>query len=264
MKLYIPQMFENEISQLQKEVMEKEIDLLSKESVIDEGHLDLKKVYVIENDEGAEAQVYIRNNTGLTLKLEGLPMHLTYNESVIGIVCPDFKGLREIPPKTIAPFKIQFNHENIYYPEFVNEAEVRIGVEMNIEETVNHKVDNLPNTLNYEQKKFIEDFCTSLKDLRADTYDFNVMTLSKNEDRTLNVAILIRNGYDHDIEVETIPLVLYNGKGLPMYEGSFRTKGLIVKAKSASAHNLVVPASFIPISEVNYEEFIVEFRTHGQ
>lgn len=263
MMLYIPEVLKNEISDFQKGLMEKEIEVLNREFSLNEGSLDMKKVYIIETDEGAEAQIYIRNNTDLNLRLEGLPVHLTYNDSVIGIVCPNFKELSEIPPKSIAPFKVQFNHENLYYPEYVSEADIKIGVEMNIEKTVNHKIENMPETLNYEQKEFIDDFCKSLNELRADTYDFNVVTLSKEEDRSLSIAILIRNGYESDIEVAGVPLVIYSSKGYPMYEGQFRASGVIVKAKSASLFNLSVPANFIPISEEDYKEFTVKFGTHS-
>lgn len=263
MMLYIPEVLQNEISDFQKGLMEKEIEVLNREFTLNEGSLDLKKVYIIETDDGAEAQIYIRNNTDLSLRLEGLPVHLTYNDSVIGIVCPNFKELSQIPPKSIAPFKVEFNHENLYYPEYINEADIKIGVDMKIEKTINHEIDNIPETLNYEQKAFIDDFCKNLNELRADTYDFNVVTLGKEVDRSLNVAILVRNGFENDIEVAGIPLVIYSSKGYPMYEGQFKAKGMIVKAKSASLFNLNVPANFIPISEEDYDKFTVKFGTHS-
>lgn len=262
MKLYIPTTTNHEVSEFQIKLMEKEIEALNNEYSIDEGQLDFRKVYVIETDEGAEAQIYIRNNTDVKLRLEGLPVHLTHNNAVIGITCPDFKELSEIPPKSIAPFNVQFTHEELYYPELVSKADLKIGVDMKIEETVSHKIENIPENLNYDQRTFIEDYVKKLNELRADTYDFNVVTLGKEEDRSLNIAILIRNGYENDIEVAAIPIVIYNGKNLPIYEGVFRGSRMIVKGQSAGLFNLKVPAEFIPSSEENYSEFRVEFGVH--
>lgn len=262
MKLYIPQYQKKDTTELQLSMMEKELNDLNEKYELQEDNFDFKKVYSIKNDEGAEAYFYIRNNTSMNLNLEGIPVHMMKGDRLVAKAYPDFKQLGEIPSKTAVAFKVQFKTEDIYFPKYIPKGEIVVGGKLIALETVNTKIENLPGNMDYYQKEFIDEKLSSMTNLRKDTFDINFISASEGEDKSLNISILIRNGYSaHGIEVATLPIQVYNEAGVLIYTGAFESTELKVKKTSSKLFNIILPKDHLLVKEGdNYSNFKVEFK----
>lgn len=262
-KLYLSEENKEKYSPMQISLMEDEVKEFNEKYPLNQGEIDVKIVYLIGTDDGAEASVYIRNTSPISINFEGIPIHIVKNDAVIGIKVCDFKEVGTVPSNSAAPYIIKFSKDQVYYPNEIEGANVRFGVdlEFQVDETLDVKIDNLPENLDYDQNKFIEEFLNELNKLRVDTHDINLMTMAKDENLGgLNAIILVRNGHSHDIEIATLPITLYSPTNILLYKGEFNARNIIVKAQTAHIFNMNLPKALIPIDREDYEEFKLEFN----
>lgn len=262
MELYVSKKEQGNITQMQLEIMKKELDELNSKYPLEDEKFDIKTIYSIKSEDGAETYIYIRNNTSKKVSLENFPICLKKDKRIVAETKPNFKELGYIPEHSAAPFKVEFKMDEIYYPKYIAKAQASIEGKLLVENTVNSKIENMPENLDYYQKEFLNEYFSSLPNLRKDTYDINVVSLSEGDDRSLNITMLVRNGYsDLEIVVEKLPIKVYNQSGILIYSGAFETNDFKIKREMSRFFNIVLPKEYLLVKEDdNYNEFKVEFK----
>lgn len=262
MKLYVSEKEQGNITQMQLEIMQKELEELNSKYPLEDEKFDIKTIYSIKSDEGAEAYIYIRNNTSKKVSLERFPICLKKDKRIVAKTKPNFKDLGYIPEYSAAPFKVEFKTEEIFYPKYISKSQASIEGKLLVEDTVISEVENMPGNLDYYQKDFLDQYLTSLDNLKRNTYDINVVSLSEGNEKSLNIAILVRNGYsDLEIVIEKLPIEVYNGSGILIYSGVFESNDFRVNRSMSRLFNIVLPREYLLVKEDdNYNEFKVEFK----
>ena len=262
LKLYIPEKMKFSFSGLQKETMENELIEIAEKHPIEENQFDFRLTYIVEEEDYYEVGFFIRNAVDLDLTFDVMPMHLVDGRTVIGIQMFDFKTLGAIPGMSVMPYTIKFSKENVYYPEWLDKAELRlgVGVEFKVEYTAKTDVINLDEIADKKSRNFINEKIAQLPELRIDTFDYSCLTLANDEKGNVDAMILIRNGYDKDLVLEEMEFKIKDPKGIPIYHGGFKAPCEKLEARKAVLYSLRISNEELPLDYPDYSECSLQFE----
>lgn len=262
MKLYIPEYQKRDITEMQLSIMENELNQLNEKNPLKNEQVDFVKIYNIKTDEGAESYFYIRNNSSKNINLEYVPIQLKHEKRLVAVATPNFKQIGVIPSKTAVAFKAQFKMKDIFFPKYIAKSELIIEGEVTAIKTIHTSIENLPENIDYYQKEFLNNYVNSLKELPINSFDINVVSISEDEGKSLNISLLIRNGYiEHGIEIDTLPIKVFTKSGVLIYNGAFRSNDLKVSKASSKLFNIILPEENLLVKDGrDYSEFQVQIN----
>ena len=262
LKLYIPEHMKNSISELQLMTMEDDINEIGKKHNIEENQFDFRLTYVVNQEDGFEVGFFIRNAVDLDLTFDVMPMHLVNGRTIIGIQMIDFKKIGVIPAMSVMPCTIKFEKENVYFPQFLENAELKLGVdvEYKVEYTAKTDVINLKDIKNKMARNIINEKITQLPELRIDTFDYSCAAMAQNETGDVDAIVIIRNGYSNDLKLQEMPFEITNETGLLIYHGTFKAPCEVLEARKALLYNLIISKDNLPLSDIDYSRCNLRFK----
>lgn len=261
LRLAIPEYIKEKLSTFRISLIDKELSNINEKFPLKEGNMDLQISYVVEVDYGLEVEFYIRNNTGFNINMETLPITLVKENEIIAKKIADFKSVPDIPPFSAVPVTVQFHDKEIYKYDF-KDLSIKLGFDNNyyLAKTQKVELDNLPVRFKHKYKKTLENYVESLPRLRKNSMDIHGYSVFYDEDNNLNVVIVIRNGYDSDLEVNNIPFSVYDCNDILIYASEFKPVDMIVDKNTAKIYIISVDEDNLPIKDADFSTFRVEFE----
>jgi hypothetical protein len=264
LKLYIPEKNAANFSDFRIGLMEDELKCINAKYPIEDGNLDMKISYVSEIDEGLEIGIYIRNNTSRTINFDIIPLELTNGKDVVAYKVFDLSGVGNIPRNSVVFNTIQFEKKDINSDKFDPNAELSIGfageVNYKAETTLKVDIDNVPKDFKYQHRKHLENFINSLPRLISNSVSIHAYAVDYDEDQNLDIVVLIRNGYDREIEILTIPISIYDTNDILIYAGLYKVKEMKIREKTAKIFMIKIDENYLPIKDADLSTFRVEFK----
>ena len=252
--------FENE-SDFKKELIQGEVDKLNVDYPLEDNKFDFKINYIVENEEDFEVEFYFRNNTSTSLVLGKLPLHFIYNDAVIAIKVVEFKDeFGEIPAKSVKVCSFNIKKENVYYPHLMDKSMLALGVglEFDVNEVISENIINMPEDLSYDQELYFKEKIKELPSLTSNSYNINTLTLASDTDKNVDIVLIVRNGYEHDIKVEKLPIQIMNDIDIPIYIGLFNPSEMIVNGRSSKLYLIKVKRQDLFKEYDDYSDFRVK------
>ncbi|MGG3449191.1 accessory Sec system S-layer assembly protein [Domibacillus aminovorans] len=111
-----------------------------------------------------------------------------------------------------------------------------------------HKLDLDPKweeSLPTSEKEKLEELVEKLGAPQKDELNFTGLNARFLEDGNLNISLLIRNGYERNVNIEKLPLKLIDAARDTVAEGQFNVGNLEVRANTTKPWTFIFPASLI-------------------
>ncbi len=111
-----------------------------------------------------------------------------------------------------------------------------------------HKLDLDPKweeSLPASEKEKLEDLVEKLGSPQKDELNFTGLNAQFLENGNLNISLLIRNGYEQNVNIEKLPLKLIDAAGDTVAEGQFNVGNLEIRTNTTKPWTFIFPASLI-------------------
>lgn len=258
-KLDLNEIDKNVMSDVQKEYLEDELKDLKE---IHENDVDISPVYFNYDNEVLEAKVFIRNATKAIINFDKVPLLVSDKfGNVIANKVFDLKGLGDLKPNTARPYKLFFEDEFILNKDFDYEGlKVVFGGKIKGFNGVETKIENLPENTSFEERAKYAAILKGLDRLPKNTISMAAIELGNFENGDIGVTVVLRNGYEKDIDINNIPITLYDGNNVIVASGVFKSTTFKVKKLSASLYGLIFKADEITKTEHDLTTWHVDFK----
>lgn len=219
------------VSPLRIRVFEEELNNINKENPLKENQINLATTYFLNNGNELEVGFFIRNTmkSALSLEVINLAVQSSKGDIIATLQC-NLKEIGTMPSCTGTPYSLKFtlnegaiyNKDEEYKITFVNFNGLK-GFR-----SVVTDIENMPLDITFEEEEEIRKFEKSLNTLKKDEINIAIFKLVKDDDGSINITLLVRNGYDNEIKLERLPITIMNYNNYPICKHVFHdSNGLV-------------------------------------
>lgn len=251
---------EGSVSEFQKECYKDEIEKLPP---IKEGDVNVSTDFIFDIGDKYEASIFIRNGLNKPINFEIVPFIVVNGKGeVVGRKAFDLRELGDIPPKSVRPWKIYFNKDDINPGEnSLQDLRIVFDTRIKAERTVKLEFENLPDKIQGIHRKKYEKFLESLPLLRVGQVSFSAYEVHKNKDGGVSITIVIRNGSNRAINIEKVPISLIDANEDVVASGVFYLDNVIVNPMKARLYNFTFNSHEIMKEDMDLSSWTVKFTT---
>lgn len=163
----------------------------------------------------------------------------------------DLNELGVIPSNSARPWVFVFE-KNTQVEEAPPASDWSLN--FNLQSLAAHSLDIDPSwedLLSDEQIKTLEKVVEDLPELNKNEVNLTGFQTHLNDDGSLNVIVLIRNGYNQTMTLENLPLEIVDATGEVVCKGSFNLPPLTVKANTTKPWTFIFPKKTILVEELD-------------
>lgn len=192
---------------------------------------------------------FLRNTLEKPIKFETIDLLLLdENDQTIARQNFDMEDLGELPAMSCMPWSFLFSEDYIFAEELPQGDNWKIAFELKNGRKQEHSLDlaeSWENQLSDEQKNHLEKLVSGLPKLNPGEVNFMGLEAKLNDDPSLAVTVLIRNGSDKNIKLEQIPLIVEDAAGEVVAQGGFRLEDFEVKANTSKPWTFIFPGQLV-------------------
>ncbi|OPJ65084.1 SLAP domain-containing protein [Clostridium oryzae] len=261
-KLFLPEQVKADTSSFRMGLMEEEVKEINEKFPLEENSVNIQLAYANETDEGLEVSFYIRSTMKNNINFEIIPLELIKDGQVVGSQVFNLSAIGNVPAYSAVPYTVEFDKKSLKTDDFSDLKVVFSQANaLKALKTLDLDISNIPEQLQYKYKKQLEEYSKSLPRVRKDSIDLHVYTVSFDEDKNLDVVMLIRNGYDKEIKIEKFPITIYDKNNTVIYTGEYYSEeGIVISASTSKLITITFDEVFLLNNEGDLSEFRVEFK----
>ncbi|MED1204358.1 accessory Sec system S-layer assembly protein [Heyndrickxia acidicola] len=155
----------------------------------------------------------------------------------------DLSLLGELPPKSSRPWHFEFVIE-----ERLSTKQPSEGWKLAFELKQQHSLDlakSWEQSMAEEDKEKLREFLKRVQPPKPGEVNFMGLQAAIKEEGSLHITLLVRNGSDQGIKIESLPLIVEDASGEVVAHGGFNLEDFEVKAHTSKPWTFVFPASMI-------------------
>lgn len=208
--------------------------------------ISLAGVELEESNGSVQITAFVRNSLEKAIKLETVELLLLgENQEVYGRKEFDLSELGEIPGKSSLPWMFIFDPATLVDKEIPKDG---WSLAFNVSSMQPHRLDledAWKESLPEEEQVKLAELVKSLPKLKAK--EFNIMGLSARflEDGSLNITVLFRNGNSKGIQIQQLPLEVYDNEKELVARGAFKLGQFEVKANTTKPWSFIFPKEMV-------------------
>ncbi|WP_430509967.1 accessory Sec system S-layer assembly protein [Gottfriedia solisilvae] len=211
--------------------------------------LSLSAIDIEVDEEGAMVTAFIRNSLAKSILLQDVNLLLLSEEREL-LARKEFslEELGELPASSSRPWRFYFERETLLKEELP-----KSGFQLAFDLTKNeHKLDLEPTweaQLSDVQKEELAKLVASLPKLGENELSLHSISASLKEDGNLAATLLIRNGSKQAVNLEVLPLELFDENFEIIARGSFTLAPLTILPNTSKPWTFIFPASLVEKQE---------------
>lgn len=215
--------------------------------------LSIAGIELIEDEDEVIVETFLRNTLSKSVRFEEVDLLLLDVEGqVLAKKRFELDEVIEIPGLSCMPWRFLFSKEDRVAGEIPKKGwKIAFELKNKVEEQ-EHTLDldeTWENELSSLQKENLRKLVTTLPKLSPGEINLMGIEAKFNEDEALSVVILVRNGNDKNIKLETIPLIVEDALSDIVCQGGFNLSNFEVKAHTSKPWTFIFPASLIQKQE---------------
>lgn len=192
-------------------------------------------------------KAFLRSSLPKAIELGEVGLFLLDKEGkIIGSKTFDLKALGSIPAESARPWVFTFEKNTLQVNDLPEEG---WKIAFNLISLRGHQLDlddSWKNKLSEEQIKQLENIVKDLPKLGKTEVNFTGFQIKLLEDNGLAVSILLRNGSDKSVNIEQLPLEIYDASQKQIAKGYFKLDpSLSVKPNSTKPWTFVFPKEMV-------------------
>lgn len=198
-------------------------------------------------EEDVIIDAFIRNTLEKAVRFEMVDLILLdENNQPLAKKTFDLSEMGDIPALSCVPWRFFFEEED-YLAESIPDEGWKIAFELK-RQAAEHALDLAPSweeQLSDEQRQHLEKVIAGLPKLKEDEVNFMGLEAVMQEEGSLAVTVLIRNGSQKSIKIEQLPLVVEDAEGDQVCQGGFALDDFEVKANTTKPWTFIFPAQLV-------------------
>ncbi|CAM5191280.1 Accessory Sec system S-layer assembly protein OS=Ureibacillus acetophenoni OX=614649 GN=SAMN05877842_101158 PE=4 SV=1 [Ureibacillus acetophenoni] len=192
-------------------------------------------------------KAFLRSSLPKAIELGEMGLFLLDKDGkVIGSKTFDLKALGSIPAESARPWVFTFEKNTIQADELPEEG---WKIAFNLISLRGHQLDlddSWKNKLSEEQIKQLENIVKDLPKLGKTEVNFTGFQIKLLDDNGLAVSILLRNGSEKSVNIEQLPLEIFDANQKQIAKGYFKLEpALSVKPNSTKPWTFVFPKEMV-------------------
>ncbi|MFD3155974.1 SLAP domain-containing protein [Haloimpatiens sp. FM7330] len=250
---------ENVVSDFQKEFIEDEIKDLPP---IKEGDINVSAAYIYDIGDKYELSIYIRNGLTKPINLEKVPFDIVNSkDEVLASQIFDLKEMGKIPAHSVRPWKIYFDKENVNVDE-IPQDDWKIVFDSRIKAIryVKVQLEDLPEDIAEDKREMLQQYVNDLPKLKDGDFSISTFYVKEEEDGSLGVTLIMRNGTNKAVELGKLPVTIYDAEGKLATKGVFENINVQINPYKATVREFVFLKEQRLPGDFNFEKWTVKFE----
>lgn len=247
------------MSNVQIQYLEDEILKLPK---IEDGQVDIRSEYFVSFEGKIETKVFIRNT--LTKKINFDDIYLGIQDESGKVIKQqkfNLAYLGDIPPYSVKVTKLYFDVDGINLDEIkFEDLKICFSSEIKAFNSTTTEFQDLPENLTAEQIAVCKRYLKNLSKIQVDTITLTAVDISNVGDGDVAITIIIRNGYSKEVELDEIPVSVFDKDNEKLASVKFQLSNLKVLPKKAKIFNLIVEKQNIVKEDYDLSKWKVVFN----
>lgn len=250
------------MSKFQIECLEDELKTLPS---IKDGEVDVNTDFFFELEDKYEASIFIRNGLATAINLEKIPfIVIGKNGQELGRKIFNLREVGEIPARSVRPWKIYFEKNELEIGENnLKDLKIIFDSRLKAASVVNVTYENLPDGIQGKERKKYEEFLENLPLLREGQVTMTAYDVHITSEGKLSIEIVIRNGRHNGVDVERVPLSVYDINNKLMASGIFYLEDVSINPMSAKIYSFTFSKEEILRDEFDLKKWKVEFMLNS-
>lgn len=250
---------ENIISDVQREIMNEELDEFAP---IKENDINVATAYIYEGKDEIEAKVYFRNGFTSKVNFEYVPLIMVNSkEEVLAKKVFDLREMGDVPPCGARPWKVSFPKSEVDMNKFsALDCKILFDAQIRAVNYADIELDLLDSGME-ELKPVFENYLMNLPRIEKGKIDFSTFNIALSNEGKIIVTLLIRNGCDKNIKVEEIPVTIKDANNNVAASGKFNLNDFEVPAMKAKVCALAFDTEIKLDETISLDNWTVVFQT---
>ncbi|WNC14481.1 accessory Sec system S-layer assembly protein [Brevibacillus brevis] len=228
---------------------------------LQEGHISLAGTSLVPHDAGVEVTAFIRNSSDRPVRLGETTLVVLFgDQQLFTRQVFDLSEIGEIPPRSARPWSFVFEREHFLQVDVLL-VNWKVAFEMAQKKMVLPQQLELEEswikTLSDEQKNSLIELAKRLPSIKEGEVNIQSVQVRRDQDGSLNVMLLIRNGSTQSLSFEKLPLVLHDATGEIVAQGLFELGSLTVNANTSKPWLFIFPPESIQKDEPDFSRWKV-------
>lgn len=258
LKLSLPEQYENIVSDVQKEIMNEELEEFIP---IKENDINISTTYVYDDGEEIEAKVYFRNGFTNKVNFEYVPLVMVNSkEEVLAKKTFDLREMGDIPPRGARPWKVSFHKSEVDMNKFSPmDCKVIFDAKIKAVSYANIELEILDEPMQ-ELKTVFEDFLKNLSGIEKGNVSLSTFNIALSNEGKIMVTLMVRNASDKTVKIEEIPITLRDENNNVAASGLFNLNDFEVPSMKAKICTLAFDTELNLTETISLDKWKVEFQ----
>ncbi|HBA05296.1 MAG TPA: hypothetical protein DCW51_15885 [Clostridium sp.] len=226
------------ISPLKEKILMEELHHINETIPLEENQINLAATYFLHKNNEVEVGFFIRNTFKSSISLANVELAIknSIGNTISTLHC-NLEELGAMPSYTGTHCNLKFIlNEGTFY----NSDEKYRIIFNNIKEVKGFKsvktdIENMPIDISFEEEEEIRKFERNLSILKKNEVNIEIFKIEKGYNNSIDITLLMRNGYDKDIKLERLPITIMNYNNYPICKHVFHDSNGLVNISSQRA-----------------------------
>ncbi|MGE6257311.1 accessory Sec system S-layer assembly protein [Heyndrickxia sporothermodurans] len=202
--------------------------------------IELKK----DDENNLIVTAFIRSSLDKAIQFDSAPLVLIGpNGERLASKVFDLSNLGELPPRSSRPWHFLFSPRDVFSTT-IPEDGWQLAFELKKEHSLD-LADSWEQSLPEEEKEKLKELISNVQPPNPGEVNFMGLQANRRETGDLHVTLLIRNGTDNNISIESLPLIIEDAAGDIIASGGFKLENFEVKANTSKPWTFIFPSSLI-------------------
>ncbi|MGE8203658.1 accessory Sec system S-layer assembly protein [Heyndrickxia sp. NPDC080065] len=207
--------------------------------------VSLSGIELNTDDEGnLIVTAFVRSSLNKAIQFDSVPIVLIGPDGErIASKVFDLSEIEELPPRSSRPWHFIFSPHEIYTTSIPQD-----GWQLAFELKKEHSLDlasSWEQSLPEEEKEKLKNLVSSLQPPKPGEVNFMGLQAIHKETGDLHITLLIRNGSDKNINIESLPLIIEDASGDIIASGGFKLEDFEVKANTSKPWTFIFPGALV-------------------
>lgn len=223
--------------------------------------LSLSGIEWDEQPHGLAVSAFVRNSVDKAIQLgEVRLILLNQTKQVKAKHTFNMKELGDIPAKSSRPWTFIFPAETVRPATVLEKENWTLAFDLSSTEHQLDLADAWEQALPEAEKQKLKEIVKKLGAPNQDELNFTGLQAKRSEDGKLRFTLLIRNGYDKNIQIEQLPLQVLDSKKQVIAEGQFNLDNLEVKANTTKPWTFIFQKELVKQEQPDLSSWTVQVK----
>lgn len=220
--------------------------------------LSLSGIEWSEQPNGIAVSAFVRNTVEREITLGEVPLLLLNEKNELKARDTfNLKDLGSLPADSSRPWTFLFPAASLDPRVELGKENWSVAFDLTSRK---HKLDldeKWDKTLPEEQKENLKRIVEKLGNPAKNELNFTGLSAATLDNGDLTISLLIRNGYERNVNIEKLPLQLFDAAGDLVAHGQFNVGDFEVKANTTKPWSFVFPASLVQKENADFSKWSV-------